>query len=263
MLNDLKKAFLDQEEVLHISLPDSLESVVDSLSEIENVLFLFFELRDKDINTFNHSLRTAIYTLALWEQAKIPYNHYNFAGVLMHDIGKMQEDILDIIKKRYPNLTLIEYEMIKLHPLYGVRMVKSLIEDLPFEFYKPIYFHHERMDGYGYPFGRFDKSLYPVVKALSICDTFDAMVHRGVYQDTKPLDYVLSYLAHLSLPRKEKFTFEQVFELANINIRKLDINYGKRECGGYLDKQLVRDFVSLFSEREKIKQYLGVSLPSD
>ncbi|MEN6414881.1 MAG: HD-GYP domain-containing protein [Veillonellales bacterium] len=100
------------------------------------------------------------------------------AGV-MHDIGKSQipRSILDKPSKPSDE----QMDILKLHPVYGYYMVKS-ISDISSEIEYAILQHHERMNGGGYPAGIHAHRIHPFAKIISIADVYDALTSNRVYK---------------------------------------------------------------------------------
>ncbi len=104
-------------------------------------------------------------------------------GALLHDIGFMS------INADYQQLLLEEAEEkiqkeIKRHVLYGYSVVEhqdwlsNISKDI-------ILYHHERLDGTGYPFHMRGKSVCPEVKLVALCDAFDSMVYGNLQKRMK------------------------------------------------------------------------------
>ncbi len=115
-------------------------------------------------------------------------------GSLLHDIGKLA--IPDAILNKPGKLTAAEYASIKSHPLQGVRIIEplqSLRDTLPL-----IRWHHERMDGTGYPDGKPGDELPLMVRVLSVCDVFDSLSSDRPYRSAIPLDSCLDIVRELA-----------------------------------------------------------------
>ncbi len=147
--------------------------------------------------------QTALYTFARAVEAKSPYTHghsdrvtqYALAladrlglarterevlrrGALLHDIGKIS--IPDAILDKPGPLTPEERAVIEQHPEQGVKMVEplqSLADVIPL-----IRWHHERLDGRGYPDGLRGEQIPPLVRILSVADCYDAMASARPYR---------------------------------------------------------------------------------
>lgn len=136
-----------------------------------------------DYYTYTHSVNVCTFGIALADQLGIK-NEANIKdlglGALLHDIGKSKVSER-ILNKRAP-LNRAEFEIVKRHPEWGIDVVKdnSLIsEDARY----PIIQHHERMDGSGYPSGVVGKHIHDFGRIIAVCDVFDALTTRRVYQD--------------------------------------------------------------------------------
>jgi putative two-component system response regulator len=111
-------------------------------------------------------------------------------GALLHDIGKIS--IPDAILNKPGRLTPEEMEVIKEHPVNGVKMIEqleSLREVIPL-----IRWHHERMDGGGYPDGLTAADISRPVRILSIADVYDALASERPYRSAMPHAQCVSIL---------------------------------------------------------------------
>jgi putative two-component system response regulator len=133
-------------------------------------------------------------------------------GALLHDIGKIGTP--DSILDKPARLTAAEYAVVKRHPAEGVRMVESLrsIRDvIPF-----IRWHHERMDGGGYPDGLYGGSIPLAVRVLSVADVYDALTTNRSYRAALSRDEALAIM------EKESGTVldPQLYAIFRVEIQK-------------------------------------------
>jgi HD-GYP domain-containing protein (c-di-GMP phosphodiesterase class II) len=97
----------------------------------------------------------------------------------MHDIGKI--GITEKILNKKGRLTETEWSELKRHPEIGYQILRSANEfALIAEF---VLYHHERIDGNGYPRGLKGKEIPLQSKIICIADAFDAMTHERSYKD--------------------------------------------------------------------------------
>ena len=92
-------------------------------------------------------------------------------GGYLHDLGKIA--VPDAILKKGSDLTLQEWEIIKLHPVTGENIckpLKSLRLVLPI-----IRHHHEHADGSGYPDGMKAGEIPLLPRVLQVVDVYDAL----------------------------------------------------------------------------------------
>jgi HD-GYP domain-containing protein (c-di-GMP phosphodiesterase class II) len=97
----------------------------------------------------------------------------------LHDVGKI--GVPDAALKKPGKLSDEEFEMIKLHPALGekiVRQIPELADTLP-----GIRGHHERWDGRGYPDQLSGESIPLIARILAIADTYDAMTSDRPYRN--------------------------------------------------------------------------------
>jgi putative two-component system response regulator len=99
------------------------------------------------------------------------------AGFL-HDLGKIA--VPDSILKKGCDLTLQEWEVMKLHPVTGENIckpLKSLRLVLPI-----IRHHHEHADGSGYPDGIRADEIPLLARVLQVVDVYDALRTERPYK---------------------------------------------------------------------------------
>ena len=96
----------------------------------------------------------------------------------MHDVGKI--GVRDGVLLKPGPLTDTEYKEMQLHPIIGAQVVKKL--DCLFGCVDAVLFHHERMDGYGYPYGLKGKEIPLVARITSVADAYDAMTTNRIYR---------------------------------------------------------------------------------
>jgi putative two-component system response regulator len=157
----------------------------------------------KDRYTHGHSKRMTETAVAIAREAgMVPddIEKIELAG-LLHDIGKigLSEEILNKPGK----LTSEEFQLVKLHPEIGERILKPLIEDK--EILEMIRHHHEFYDGSGYPDGLSGcppalgagehttargraKRLSPGAMTLAVADAFDAMTSDRPYRTAMTIE---------------------------------------------------------------------------
>jgi putative two-component system response regulator len=92
-------------------------------------------------------------------------------GGFLHDLGKIA--VPDAILKKGTDLTVKEWEIMRLHPITGeniCRPLKSLRLVLPI-----IRHHHEHVDGTGYPDGLRAGEIPLLPRILQVVDVYDAL----------------------------------------------------------------------------------------
>ncbi|MBX3113125.1 MAG: HD domain-containing protein [Fimbriimonadaceae bacterium] len=168
-------------------LEENLESVVRALVKA---------VEAKDPYTAGHSERVMQYSLMLGDAIGLgPYEKRILElGTLVHDVGKI--GIPDAILTKPDKLTEEEYAIIKKHPEFGVAIIENIAmfqECLPI-----VRWHHERLDGKGYPDGLQGDELSVLVRISAIADIFDAMTSTRAYRKGMEIDKVLDVMHGLA-----------------------------------------------------------------
>lgn len=104
----------------------------------------------------------------------------------MHDIGKISVD--DAVLRKPGKFTPEEFEKMKTHPAKGAEILEKLLGDLGDDYFKKIAinvanFHHERMDGSGYPRGLKGDEIPLEARIMAIADVYDALVSKRCYKE--------------------------------------------------------------------------------
>jgi putative two-component system response regulator len=155
------------------------------LQTSQTVVFAFARaVEAKSPYTRGHSERVTRYALALAEAAGLPAGPREVLrrGALLHDIGKIS--VPDAVLNKPGPLTAAEYDVIKQHPAQGVVIVEpleSLRDVIPL-----IRWHHERLDGRGYPDGLRGDEIPLPVRVLSVADVYDALASARPYRPGLP-----------------------------------------------------------------------------
>ncbi|NLM98363.1 MAG: HD-GYP domain-containing protein [Halanaerobiaceae bacterium] len=180
-------------EIIHDARNDyinfsNLKRIADNSLKMDtnrDIITMLSIVRGADEYTYSHSVNVGILAMIFGRWAGLDYKGIKqllYAGML-HDIGKAK--IPDEILNKKGSLTEEEYNIMKMHSLYGYEITKSckLISE---KVRRAVLLHHERNDGSGYPFG-FRKDKIPfMARVLAIVDTYDAMTSDRVYRGHRP-----------------------------------------------------------------------------
>lgn len=99
-------------------------------------------------------------------------------GGLLHDIGKI--GIIEALLEKPALLSEDEFPPMRLHPEKGVAIL-SPIEQLQ-GILPAILYHHEKIDGTGYPNGLKGAEIPLEARIIAVADAFDAMVSARPYK---------------------------------------------------------------------------------
>ena len=104
----------------------------------------------------------------------------------MHDLGKIAVD--DAILRKSGRFTPEEFEKMKVHAAEGARIVHEILKDTDDDEFRRLaenvaHYHHERMDGSGYPEGLKGDAIPLEARIMAIADVYDALVSKRVYKE--------------------------------------------------------------------------------
>lgn len=198
------------QEAYERKLPDSLamqnsfrriqefiQQAVDFLAN-EKSLGTVAKLISHDYRTFSHSVHVFLYSAAILQTYGLDKRTLVDAGIgaMLHDIGKSLIS-KDILTKRGA-LTLDERDEINKHPGLGATLCAGL--PLTPATTSSILYHHEKLDGSGYPCGLSGDEIPLHVRAVVIADIYDAMT------STRPYCKAMNPFQALRIMRDEMFS---------------------------------------------------------
>jgi putative nucleotidyltransferase with HDIG domain len=174
-------------------------------------------LDSKDEYTASHSAGVAMYCRDMAQVLGLPESDaeaLHLAG-LLHDLGKVGTP--DAILRKEGSLTEPEWEYIRQHPGKGAEVLSHFVA------YKDVAaivrYHHERLDGSGYPDGVEGDRIPEMSKILAVADSYHAMTSTRPY-------------------RKAMSSFEALKELRSIAGSRLEAQYVEALARVLRDKSL-------------------------
>lgn len=162
-----------------------IQSCVKSILRNANALLWLTQVKDQDEYTAEHSMRVGILAIAFGRFIGLKEHELETLGLcgMLHDVGKTK--VPDEILNKPGRLSKIEFDIMKQHSVYGKeileqkRGVNKLITDTA-------HYHHERIDGKGYPENLSAAYLHRFVRMISIVDVYDAITSKRPYKDGSP-----------------------------------------------------------------------------
>jgi putative two-component system response regulator len=158
-----------------------IKRLVEERDSAEAVVFaLARAVEAKSPYTHGHTGRVTAYSLALADAVGVSAEGRDLLrkGAQLHDIGKIS--IPDAILNKPGPLTAEEYRVVQAHAAQGAHIVEplhSVRDAVPL-----IRWHHERLDGRGYPDGLRGEQIPPLVRILSVCDVYDSLSSERPYR---------------------------------------------------------------------------------
>lgn len=140
----------------------------------------------------------------------------------MHDLGKI--GVEDAVLQKQARFTPDEYEKMKKHAENGGRVLREVLKDVEDDDFVEVAvnianYHHERVDGSGYPKGLVGEEIPVEARIMALADVFDALVSKRCY--------------------KEAFSFDEAFKIIS------------DEAGTHFDKDLAQIFIKCRPELEE------------
>ena len=159
-----------------------LKRLTNSLANIEDVLFSIANtVETKDAYTQGHVERVSNLAVTLGRKIGLSAGEIKvlrFGGIL-HDLGKIIVSS-NILNKLGP-LDRKEWKIMENHPRVGANICAPLKKNLGAAL-EAIWYHHEKLDGSGYPEGLKGKNIPAVARVMAVVDIYDALVSDRPYR---------------------------------------------------------------------------------
>ena len=193
-LADMQKNYSEELEKEVIAKTKKIVDLHDKL-----VIGMATMVESRDNSTGGHIRRTStgvrILTETIREDGSLKLSD-SFCEKLikaapMHDLGKIAVD--DAILRKPGRFTSEEYEKMKMHSREGARIVREILADIDDEEFRRIaenvaHYHHERVDGSGYPDKLKGDEIPIEARIMAIADVYDALVSKRVYKEKYSFD---------------------------------------------------------------------------
>lgn len=147
----------------------------------------------KDKYTEGHSVRVGKYSEIIGRELGWGEDEVEGAAVAgyLHDVGKLTVE-RKIINAPY-RINAKESAELNKHPGVGFEILSPIhhpYTDVPLA----AKYHHERLDGHGYPDGLYDRQIPYIAKIVNLADSFDAMTTDRPYRRRRPANEVFEDL---------------------------------------------------------------------
>ena len=178
-------------------LEEEVSAKTDQIIEMHNNLILSMAVvvESRDNSTGGHIKRTSDGVKILINEIRKD-NKFNISeefckdiikAAPMHDLGKIAVD--DAILRKPGRFTDEEFEKMKVHAAEGAKIVHKILKDTDDESFKIVaenvaHYHHERIDGSGYPEGLKGDEIPLEARIMAIADVYDALVSKRVYKES-------------------------------------------------------------------------------
>ena len=166
-----------------------------------------------DVFTRKHCENVAAITCRLCEYLHCSkgFTEYCTICAYLHDIGKIF--IPPEILQKPGKLTDEEYEVIKTHTTIGYQMCMKDLKLRPYA--AGPYYHHEALNGTGYPQGLTQKEIPYEAQIIRVADEYDAIVSKRQYKSHIGISDTLRILIENTHPNEAIKSSDVLNEVAN------------------------------------------------
>lgn len=171
--------------------------IIDTIANLEkskDIFLTLLSMRGEENYLYDHSIKSTIIALSIGKKLGYDKDQLRLLGkaALLHDVGMFSIDN-EIINKK-DKLNDKEMQIIRKHTLDGENLLKNEEEIVQLA----AKFHHERIDGEGYPNRVKGEELPEIVRIISIADIYTALISSREYRDAKDPQEVIAYLMQMS-----------------------------------------------------------------
>jgi response regulator RpfG family c-di-GMP phosphodiesterase len=175
-----------------IAIKNELRKKALEKASIDTLILLTNVIEARDKYTQGHSIRVSQYASEIAHRLGFSDDSISEVryGAQLHDIGKIE--IPDAVLLKKGSLTIIEYDIMKKHPVTSKKIVDHIA------FFDPIkglfLHHHERFDGGGYPDGIKGRKIEIGARIIAVADAYDAMTSDRPYRKAMSKKVALNIL---------------------------------------------------------------------
>lgn len=151
-----------------------------------------------DAFTRRHSENVATITCNICQYLKLDegFTVYCTICAYLHDIGKVF--IPHEVLQKTSKLTDEEFEIMKTHTTIGYKMCMKDLQLRPY--YAGAYYHHEGLDGSGYPRGVSGKEIPYEAQIIRVADEFEAITAKRQYKSHVGITDALKIIIDHTIP---------------------------------------------------------------
>lgn len=213
--NSYQKNVFDEEVLRFLDVFAHLISLVvaGDLASIRTLASTVHAARDfanlRDTETGAHLDRMSRYARIIARELAPKYGfddeyvEHVFLFAPLHDIGKI--GIPDRVLLKTGQLDAAEKQLMKTHPQKGRELIDAMLRDFRLESFEHLdilrniaEYHHETLDGQGYPHGLRGDSVPVESRIVAVADVFDALTSRRPYKEAWTIDEAFKELRTLA-----------------------------------------------------------------
>jgi HD-GYP domain-containing protein (c-di-GMP phosphodiesterase class II) len=187
-INKKKGVFDDTDKDALLALANQVAIAIENAHLYEELRQTFFDtaealaetIEKRDPYTGGHTRRVMDYCVSIGKSMGLSRKELDDLklAAILHDIGKI--GVRDEILLKNTRLTEEENEKMTKHTTYGAEIlshIRQLKDIIP-----GVRWHHERIDGKGYPDNLSNGDIPVIARIIAVADTFDAITSDRPYR---------------------------------------------------------------------------------
>lgn len=239
--------FYDKTNLKSYNLNESMRYQLNMLSQL-------------DVFTLKHSENVASLACKICQKLKLKKSFIVYCTMCayLHDIGKVF--IPSKILQKSSKLTDEEYEIMKTHTTIGYKMCMDDSKLRPYA-NGPLY-HHEGLDGSGYPNGVIKEDLPYEAQIIRVADEFDAIVSKRQYKTHIDVSDTLKIIASKTIPAyKTNMTNSKIPKYSQMNPQIVSALFDVVIDETYYEISCIEGYIkyikSQINRLEKLSEYIN------
>jgi putative nucleotidyltransferase with HDIG domain len=187
LLNIMEETLTEPKSGSLEGMSETMNIIVSEYTEHYDVMKNLLDVTSKDYTTALHSINVMSLALgyAFYVNFSLPQKKILGLSALLHDVGKTKTntELLTMTEK----LTEGEFEEMRRHTIEGYNILNNCkFKDEEIKF--TALYHHEKLDGTGYPYGK--KKILETAQIIGLIDCYEALTNddRPYRSSTDPLN---------------------------------------------------------------------------
>jgi putative nucleotidyltransferase with HDIG domain len=160
---------------------ENVDELVESVSRNQDALSALIKLRRFDDYTYTHCLNVSVLSISTGKALGLSQEDLRILGMgtMFHDLGKTR--VPSYILNKPGKLTDDEFVIMKSHAALSEEIIREQKLDVDERAIQVARFHHERLDGSGYPDHLKGDEIPRLATICGLSDVYDALTSDRVY----------------------------------------------------------------------------------
>ncbi|MDR1038184.1 MAG: HD-GYP domain-containing protein [Deltaproteobacteria bacterium] len=160
---------------------ENVDELVESVTRNQDALSALIKLRRFDDYTYTHCLNVSVLSISTGKALGLSQEDLRILGMgtMFHDLGKTR--VPAYILNKPGKLTDEEFSVMRNHAALSEEIILEQKLDVDDQVVKVARFHHERMDGSGYPDHLKGEQIPRLATICGLSDVYDALTSDRVY----------------------------------------------------------------------------------